>query len=53
RRLQAAALARAIAFAERDDTRARATELGARIAREDGATCAVAAIERWVRAGVR
>ncbi|KWF08356.1 glycosyltransferase [Burkholderia pseudomultivorans] len=53
RRLQAAALARAIAFAERNDTRARATELGARIAREDGATCAVAAIERWVRVGVR
>lgn len=36
RRVEAAALARAIAFAERSETKARATELGARIAQEEG-----------------
>lgn len=53
RRVDAAALARAIAFAERGDTKARATALGARIAQEDGLTLAVSAIERWVRPGSR
>ncbi|WP_175819043.1 glycosyltransferase [Burkholderia sp. BCC0419] len=46
-RVEAAALARAIAFAERGDTKARATELGAHIAQEDGLKRAVSAIERW------
>lgn len=49
-RVQAAALAHAIAFAEREDTRSRAAALGARIAGEDGLTRAVEAIERWTRA---
>ncbi|KVQ40727.1 glycosyl transferase [Burkholderia cepacia] len=53
RRVDAAALARAIAFAERGDTKARATELGARSARDDGLTLAVSAIERWGRPGAR
>ncbi|MCA8476601.1 MULTISPECIES: glycosyltransferase [Burkholderia] len=49
-RVQATALAHAIAFAEREDTRSRAAALGARIAGEDGLTRAVEAIERWTRA---
>ncbi|HDR9584668.1 TPA: glycosyltransferase family 1 protein [Burkholderia stabilis] len=53
RRVDAAALARAIAFAERGDTKARAAALGARIAQEDGLTLAVSAIERWARPGSR
>ncbi|WP_175845388.1 glycosyltransferase [Burkholderia arboris] len=53
RRVEAAALARAIAFAERGETKARAAELGTRIAREDGLTLAVSAIERWGRAAAR
>ncbi|MDR0245453.1 MAG: glycosyltransferase [Burkholderia sp.] len=53
RRVEAAALARAIAFAERGETKARATALGARIAQEDGLTLAVSAIERWGRAAAR
>lgn len=53
RRVEAAALARAIAFAARADTRARAVELGARIAQEDGLRMAIAAIERHVRSGAR
>ncbi|KAB0662325.1 glycosyltransferase, partial [Burkholderia territorii] len=44
---------RAIAFAARADTQARAAELGARLAREDGVRLAVGAIERWGRNGVR
>lgn len=46
RRLEARALGRAIAFAERADTRARAAELGRQMAAEDGAGEAVAAIEQ-------
>ncbi|RQS91720.1 glycosyltransferase [Burkholderia seminalis] len=53
RRVDAAALARAIAFAERSETQARATELGTRIAQEDGLALAVSTIERWARAGAR
>ncbi|MPV61172.1 UDP-glucose--sterol glucosyltransferase [Burkholderia sp. HI2761] len=47
RRVDAAALARAIAFAERGETKARAMQLGARLAQEDGLKRAVSAIERW------
>ncbi|WP_175952221.1 glycosyltransferase [Burkholderia sp. BCC0405] len=53
RRMDAAALARAIAFAERDETKARAMELGARVAQEEGLKRAVSAIERWGRPGAR
>ncbi|MGT0248840.1 glycosyltransferase [Burkholderia pyrrocinia] len=53
RRVDAAALARAIAFAERGDTKARATELGERIAQEDGLKLAVGAIELCARPGAR
>ncbi|MFH5255083.1 glycosyltransferase [Burkholderia semiarida] len=53
RRMDAAALARAIAFAERGDTKARATELGARLAREDGLKLAVSAIGRWAQPRAR
>ncbi|WP_176046126.1 glycosyltransferase [Burkholderia sp. BCC1644] len=53
RRVDAAALARAIAFADRGETQARATELGTRIAQEDGLTLAASAIERWGRAAAR
>ncbi|MBN3833086.1 glycosyltransferase [Burkholderia sp. Ac-20344] len=53
RRVGAAALARAIAFAERGDTKARALELGARIAQEKGLKRAVSAIERWGQPGAR
>ncbi|WP_342705829.1 glycosyltransferase [Burkholderia arboris] len=53
RRMEAAVLARAIAFADRSETKARATELGTRIAQEDGLTLAVSAIERWGRAAAR
>ena len=53
RRMDAAALAGAMAFAARADTKARAAELGARIAREDGLRVAVDAIERWSRPGAR
>ncbi|MGR3906185.1 glycosyltransferase [Burkholderia sp. SR8] len=53
RRVNGAALARAIAFAARADTQARAAELGARIAREDGVRQAVDAIERRSRRGTR
>ncbi|WP_175883736.1 glycosyltransferase [Burkholderia sp. BCC0044] len=52
-RMDAVALARAIAFAERGETKARATELGARLAQEDGLKQAVGAIERWVRPRAR
>ncbi|WP_175921597.1 glycosyltransferase [Burkholderia latens] len=51
RRVNGAALVRAIAFAARADTQARAAELGARIAREDGLRRAVDAVERWARRG--
>lgn len=47
RRMQAAELARGIAFAARADTQARAAELGARMVREEGLRRAVAALERW------
>ncbi|WP_027782415.1 MULTISPECIES: glycosyltransferase [Burkholderia] len=47
RRVDAAALARAIAFAERGETKARAAQLGARLAQEDELKRAVSAIERW------
>ncbi|HDR9505360.1 glycosyltransferase [Burkholderia cepacia] len=53
RRVDGAALARAIAFAERADTKARAMELGERIAQEDGLKLAVGMIERWARPGAR
>ncbi|HEB3529813.1 glycosyltransferase [Burkholderia cenocepacia] len=53
RRMDAVALTRAIAFAERGETKARATELGARLAQEDGLKQAVSAIERWVRPRAR
>ncbi|MFJ1211165.1 glycosyltransferase [Burkholderia pyrrocinia] len=53
RRMDAAALARAIAFGERGSTKARATELGARIAQEDGLKRALSAIERCARPGAR
>lgn len=53
RRMDAVALARAIAFAERGETKARAMELGARLAQEDGLKRAVSAIERWVRPRAR
>ncbi|MEB2610994.1 glycosyltransferase [Burkholderia cenocepacia] len=53
RRMDAVALARAIAFAERGETKARATELGVRLAQEDGLKRAVSAIERWVRPRAR
>lgn len=46
KRLEASALARAIAFADRTDTRARAAELGQRMRAEDGARVAVRAIEQ-------
>ncbi|WP_298017001.1 glycosyltransferase [uncultured Castellaniella sp.] len=42
-------LRQSIAFAERDEIRARASELGARMAREDGPGAAVAAIEALMR----
>ncbi|CAM2180919.1 glycosyltransferase [Burkholderia orbicola] len=53
RRMDAVALARAIAFAEQGETKARATELGARLAQENGLKQAVSAIERWVRPRAR
>ncbi|MCW3606636.1 glycosyltransferase [Burkholderia cenocepacia] len=53
RRVEAAALARAIAFAERGDTKARAAALGTRIAQEEGLQRAVSAIERWARPRAR
>jgi sterol 3beta-glucosyltransferase len=53
RRVDAATLARAIAVAERAETHARAIELGARIAQEEGLKRAVSAIERWGRPGAR
>jgi UDP:flavonoid glycosyltransferase YjiC (YdhE family) len=46
KRLEASALARALAFADRTDTRARAAELGQRMRAEDGARVAVRAIEQ-------
>jgi len=48
RKIDAAALARAISFAERDDVRARAKELGALMAQEDGVRNAVESILRIV-----
>ncbi|OXI81097.1 UDP-glucose--sterol glucosyltransferase [Burkholderia sp. AU33423] len=53
RRVDAAALARAIAFAERDETKARAIELCACIKQEEGLKRAVSAIERWGQPGAR
>ncbi|MBR8069150.1 glycosyltransferase family 1 protein [Burkholderia cenocepacia] len=53
RRMDAVALARAIAFAEQGETKARAMELGARLAQENGLKQAVSAIERWVRPRAR
>lgn len=50
RRLQPQRLARALAFAERPDTRARAAALGAAMAGEDGVATGVALIEQWLRA---
>lgn len=47
RRLLAADFARAIAFAAREDTKAHAAALGARIGQEDGLRQAVESIERW------
>lgn len=47
-RIDAAALARAISFAERDDVRARAKELAALISEEDGVQFAVESIARLV-----
>ncbi|KVO02348.1 glycosyl transferase [Burkholderia ubonensis] len=51
RRLRAAELARGIAFAQRGDVKARAADLGRRIAQEHGLRRAVAAIERWGASG--
>ncbi|WP_448168185.1 glycosyltransferase [Burkholderia ambifaria] len=53
RRVRAAGVARAIAFAARADTQARAAELGARLGQEDGLRVAVDAIERWGRRGAQ
>ncbi|WP_175807276.1 glycosyltransferase [Burkholderia cenocepacia] len=53
RRMDAVALARAIAFAEQGETKARATELGARLAQENGLKRAVSAIERWAQPRAR
>ncbi|MBR8430616.1 glycosyltransferase family 1 protein [Burkholderia cenocepacia] len=53
RRVEAAALARAIAFAERGETKTRAAALGTRIAQEEGLQRAVSAIERWARPRAR
>ncbi|WP_321943954.1 glycosyltransferase [Burkholderia cenocepacia] len=53
RRVEAAALARAIAFAERGETKACAAALGTRIAQEEGLQRAVSAIERWARPRAR
>lgn len=50
RRPSAAGLAAAIAFAERDDTRARAAALGQAMQGEDGCAVAVAWVERYVAA---
>jgi len=49
--LTAEALARAIDFALRPSTRARAAELGAAMKEENGLRTAVSAIERWTEAG--
>lgn len=49
--VDAKALARAIEFALRPATRARAAELGAAMREEDGLRDAVAAIERWAEEG--
>lgn len=46
KRLSAPVLARAIAFAERAELRSRATDLGLRMAAEDGVAAATAAIEK-------
>ena len=48
KRLDAASLAAAIAFAEDSATRARAAALGAAMASEDGVATGVAMIERWL-----
>lgn len=48
-RLTAAALAEGIGFAERPETRARASALGARMQAEDGLATAIAAIEMLMR----
>ncbi|MDI9698086.1 glycosyltransferase [Burkholderia cenocepacia] len=53
RRVEAAALARAIAFAERGETKECAAALGTRIAQEEGLQRAVSAIERWARPRAR
>ncbi|MEG0186624.1 MAG: glycosyltransferase [Stenotrophomonas sp.] len=49
KRLDAATLAAAIAFAENTATRARATALGAAMEDEDGVATGVAMIERWLQ----
>ncbi|WP_213294854.1 glycosyltransferase [Paraburkholderia sacchari] len=46
RRLHASALKQAIAFAQRDDVKARAAALGSRMAQEDGLRVAVSEVER-------
>ena len=48
KRLDAASLGRALAHAQRDETRQRARELGQRMAEEDGTTMAVSRIEAAV-----
>ncbi|QBQ97304.1 glycosyltransferase [Paraburkholderia pallida] len=48
RRLRAAALKQAIAYAERGDVKARAAALGSRMAGEDGLATAVSEVERLI-----
>jgi UDP:flavonoid glycosyltransferase YjiC (YdhE family) len=48
KRVRHADLARCIDFAQRDDVKARAAELGARMAAEDGLALAVALAEKWL-----
>jgi UDP:flavonoid glycosyltransferase YjiC (YdhE family) len=50
KKVRSAELKRAIAFAERNEVRARVSELGVKMAAEDGLGKAVAAIEELVRA---
>jgi sterol 3beta-glucosyltransferase len=50
-RLRSQDLAKAIAFAERDDVKARAVQLGQRMAQENGLEQAVATLERLAGRG--
>jgi sterol 3beta-glucosyltransferase len=51
KRIRSSAIARCVAFAERDDVRARASQLGARMAQENGLREAVNAIQRLTAGG--